>query len=378
MGGPTMVVGAGPAGLAVAAALGRRGVPYEVLEQAGSVGASWRSRYDSLTLHTARRLSGLPGARIPRTAGPWVRRDDLVAYLEDYARRFRVEPTFGTRLLRVDREDDGWRLETSSGRRHAGHVVLATGNTAVPVVPDWPGRGSFTGRLLHSAQYREPTGWRGLRVLVVGSGNSAAEIATELAAVAGEVLLAVRTPPNIVPRDTFGVPSQLLGIALRGLPEPAMNRVFAFLRRMTVPDLAPFGLPAPPGDGYTQFLRSRAVPVLDHGFVRAVRQGAIRVVPAVASLHEDEVRLVDGQAVRPDVVVAATGYRAGLEPLVGHLGVLDEHGAPRVTGARTLPEAPGLYVLGIAVELTGLLREIARGARAVAAVIDQGTTRTPT
>ena len=373
MGGPAVVVGAGPAGLAVAATLGQGGVPYEVLEQAGSVGSAWRSRYDSLTLHTARRLSGLPGAPIPRTAGAWVRRDDLVAYLEDYARRFHVVPSLGTRVLRVDREHDGWRLETSSGTRHAGQVVIATGFSAVPFVPDWPGRASFTGRLLHSAGYREPSAYRGLRVLVVGAGNSAAEIATELSAVADEVLLAVRTPPNIVPRDTFGIPSQLLGIALRGLPEPAMNRVTAVLRRLTVPDLSHLGLPAPPGDGFTQFLRSRAVPILDHGFVAAVRRGAIRVVPAVASLDADQVRLVDGQVLRPDVVVAATGYRPGLEPLVGHLGVLDEHGAPRVTGAATLADAPGLYFVGIALELAGLLREIGQEARAVADDVVQGT-----
>lgn len=369
MGGPTVVVGAGPAGLAVAATLGRNGAAYELLEQAPSVGSAWRGRYDSLTLHTVRRLSGLPGAPIPRAAGPWVRRDDLVAYLEDYARRFRVEPTLDTRLLRVDREPDGWRLETSTGTRRAARVVLATGYSAVPFVPDWAGRESFTGRLLHSAEYREPSGFRSRRVLVVGAGNSAAEIAVELSAVADEVLLAVRTPPNIAPRATLGVPSQLLGIALSGVPEPVMNPVMALLRRLTVPDLTDLGLPSPPGDGYSQFLRSGSVPVLDHGFVDAVRRGAIRVVPAVASMDHGEVRLVDGRVLRPDVVLAATGYRRGLESLVGHLGVLDAQGAPRVHGASTLAHAPGLYFVGITVDLAGLLREIGREARAVATAI---------
>lgn len=371
MGGPAVVVGAGPAGLAVAAALGRGGVPYEVIEQADSIGSAWRARYDSLTLHTARWLSGLPGAAIPRVTGPWVRRDDFVAYLEDYANRFHVVPSLRVRLLRVDRERGGWRLETSRGTQHAGQVVLATGYSASPYVPDWPGRESFTGRLLHSVEYREPSGYRGLRVLVVGAGNSAAEIAVELSAVADEVLLAVRTPPNIVPRDTFGIPSQLLGVVLRGVPEPVMNRVTTALRRLTVPDLAEFGLPSPPGNGFTQFLRSRSVPILDHGFVDAVRAAAIRPVAAVASLNEAEVRLVDGQVLRPDAVIAATGYRPGLESLVGHLGVLDERGAPRVHGARTMAEAPGLHFVGISVELAGLLREIGREAQATAGAIQR-------
>jgi putative flavoprotein involved in K+ transport len=377
MRGPTVVVGAGPAGLAVAATLGQAGVPYEVLEQADSIASAWRARYDSLTLHTVRWLSGLPGAPIPRAGGSWVRRDDFVAYLEDYARRFHVTPSLSTRLLRVDRDQDGWRLKTSSGTRQAAQVVLATGYSATPFVPDWPGRASFTGKLLHSSEYREPSGYRGTRVLVAGAGNSAAEIAVELSSVAAEVLLAVRTPPNIVPRDTFGVPSQLLGILLRGLPEPAMNRVITILRRLTVPDLSDLGLPPPPGNGSTQFLRSRSVPILDHGFVDAVRSDAVRVVPSVASLNESEVRLVDGRVLRPHVVVAATGYRRGLEPLVGHLGVLDDQGAPRVHGARTLPAAPGLYFVGITVELAGLLREIGREARAVADTIVREQRRHP-
>jgi putative flavoprotein involved in K+ transport len=301
----TVIVGAGPAGLAVAAALGQGGVLYEVLERAPSIGSSWSTRYDSLQLHTGRWLSGLPGAPIPRAAGSWVRRDDFVAYLEDYARRFDIVPTLNTTLLRVDREQKGWRLETSNATRHAERVILATGYSSRPFIPDWPGRESFTGLLLHSVEYREPSRYRGRRVLVVGAGNSAADIAVELSAVAGEVLMAVRTPPNIVPRDTLGVPSQLLGIALRGVPETAMNRVTTVLRRLTVPDLSGLGLPAPPGNGYTQFLRSRSVPILDHGFVDAVRRGAIRVVPGVASLHRGR---------------STSGRRSGTTPRRGDSG----------------------------------------------------------
>lgn len=361
-----LVVGAGPAGLAVAATLQQRGVSCTVLERAPSVGAGWQGRYDSLRLHTVRWLSGLPGAPIPRRYGRWVARDDLVTYLHDYAERFRVRPEVGVEVSRVDRADGGcWRVETSAGSRVAGAVVLATGYSRTPHLPDWPGRDSFTGTLVHSADYREPSPYAGRHVLVVGAGNSAAEIALDLVGVGARVDLSVRTPPNIVRRDTLGVPSQLLGIALRRAPERLMNPVSAALRRLSVPDLAAHGLPAPAGDGFTQFLRTRTVPILDHGFVRAVRAGAITVVPAVEGFDGAEVRLADGAVRRPDDVIAATGYRPELEPLVGHLGALDRSGVPRVHGPRTLPEAPGLYFVGITVELTGLLREITREARAV-------------
>ena len=359
----TVVIGAGPAGLATAATLGRLGRPYVVLERADAVGASWQGRYDSLRLHTVRWLSGLPGAPIPRQYGRWVARDDLVAYLREYAERFGVRPEFGVDVQRIERFGEHWRIQTSDGDREASAVVVATGYSRVPHLPAWPGR--FDGVLLHSCDYRDPSPYRGQRVLVVGAGNSAAEIALDLAGVAARVDLAVRTPPNIVRRDTLGVPSQLLGVALKRAPERVMNPLTAVLRRVSVPDLSQHGLPPPAADGFTQFLRTRTVPILDHGFVDAVRARRITIVANVASLDGDSVRLVDGTTLHPDVVLAATGYRTGLEPLVGHLGVLDERGLPRVHGPATLPDLPGLYFVGITVELSGLLREIGREAQAV-------------
>src|SRR3954471_16155133 len=360
-----VVVGAGPAGLAVAATLARQGQECAVLERAESVGASWQGRYDSLRLHTVRWLSGLPGAPIPRQYGRWVARDDFVAYLRDYAERFGVRPEFGVDVRRIDRTGGTWSVGTSRGEWSAPVVVVATGYSRLPYVPDWPGRAGFAGTLLHSSDYREPSPYRGRHVLVVGAGNSASEIAVDLARAGARVDLAVRTPPNIVRRDTLGVPSQLLGVALKRVPERVMNPMTRALRRVSVPDLSPYGLPAPPGDGFTQFLRTRTVPILDHGFVAAVRAGRIRVVAAVESLDGADVRLSDGSRLRPDVVLCATGYRTGLEPILGHLGALDERGLPRVHGPQTLPELPGLYFVGVTIELAGLLREIGLEARAV-------------
>jgi putative flavoprotein involved in K+ transport len=362
---PIIIVGAGPGGLAVAAILNRQGMSCAVLERAGSVGAAWQGRYDSLRLHTVRWLSGLPGARIPRRYGRWVARDGLVAYLADYAGRFGVAPEFGVEVTRIDREDGNWRVQTSAGPRPARAVIVATGYSRTPHLPDWPGRDEFPGLLVHSADYREPSGFRGRHVLVVGAGNSAAEIAVDLVGAGARVDLSVRTSPNIVRRDVLGVPSQLAGIALKRAPQRVMDPLAALLRRLTVPDLAPYGLPAPAGDGFTQFLRTRTVPILDHGFARAVQAGQISVVAAVDRFDDAQVRLTDGSTVRPDAVICATGYRPDLEPLVGHLGVLDDRGMPRIHGASELPHLPGLHFVGVNIELAGLLREIGLEARAV-------------
>ena len=366
----TVIVGAGPAGLAVAAGLRSRGAPCSVLDQGEGVGAAWRARYDSLHLHTARWLSGLPGGRIPRRFGPWVSRDDFVAFLGDYAAQHGIRPEFGVTVERIDRADDGWQLQTSRGPRQAAAVVVATGYCRQPFIPDWPGRAGFTGSLLHSAEYREPSPYAGRSVLVVGAGNSAADIAVELLGVGAQVTLSVRTPPNIVRRDTLGVPSQVIGIALGHLPERAKDPVVGILRRVAVPDLTRQGLPAP-DDGFSQFLRSQTVPILDHGFVREIRAGRISVVAAVTALDGDSVRPADGSTVRPDAVICATGYRPGLEGMVGHLGVLDGRGQPLVRGATTLAGAARLFFVGVSVRLGGLVREIGVEARAIANAIER-------
>jgi putative flavoprotein involved in K+ transport len=358
-----IIVGAGPAGLAAAAMLRKDGHRPALLEQSGHLGDSWRSRWDGLRLHTMRAFSGLPGAAIPRRYGQWVARDDFVTYLREYADRFELEPEFNVTATRVNRDPLGWRVETVNsatgeiGLRQSPIVVIATGYSRVPYIPDWPGRAAFARPIVHSDDYRTPNPYAGQRVLVVGAGNSASEIAVELVEAGAEVTLSVRTPPNIVRRSTFGIPSQLIGLSMKRAPERILNPMSRTLRRLSVPDLSSHGLPAP-AEGITQFRRTRTIPVLDHGFVDHVRAGRIRVVAAVDHLSGEVVRCVDGTELTPDVVMCGTGFRPGLESLVGHLGVLDNRGLPLTRGGQSPSNAPGLHFVGITVELSGLLHEI--------------------
>ena len=356
------VVGAGPAGLAAAAMLTQAGASVVVLERA-EIGASWTSRYDCLHLHTVRWLSGLPGYPIPRSSGKWPSRDRVVEYLRAYAARNALDVRADVDVDRIDREDGRWVVR-AGGDFDADRVVVATGYSNVPFVPDWPG--TFEGELVHSTAYRNPEPFRGRRVLVVGSGNSGAEIAADLSSGgAAEVLLSVRTPPAIVRRDTAGVPTQLLGIASSHLPVSVADRMASAMRRIAFPDLAPFGLPAPERP-YSEFLRRRVIPVIDVGIVDAVRDGRVRVVPDVIRLDGEAVVLEDGSRVAVDAVLAATGFRPGLEPLVGHLGVLDGRGVPVAHAPDEPPGAPGLHFVGFDVTLGGMLRVIGRQARGLA------------
>jgi putative flavoprotein involved in K+ transport len=360
-----VIVGAGSAGLATAALLRRAGHDPLVLEAGPEPGAAWRERYDRLRLHTPRLLSGLPGLRIPRRYGRWVRRDDLLAYFEEYVESQGVEVRTG---VRVDRIDPGWELDTSAGSMQAATVIVATGYNGAPFIPDWPGRDTFTGELIHSSQYRNPVPYRERDVLVVGAGNSGAEIATDIAdGGASRSRLSVRTPPQIVRRATAGIPAQLIGIGIRKLPPGWVDPFSVAQRKLSIPDLAAHGLPRPPHGIRTSFITTGTTPILDVGIVSAVKHGRVEVVAAVERFEGGAVVLADDSRLSPDAVIAATGFRAGLEPLVGHLDVLGPRGLPAKTDGE--PVLPGLWFVGFTPTLGGQLREGSIAARKVAAAV---------
>ncbi|TPX05593.1 NAD(P)/FAD-dependent oxidoreductase, partial [Schumannella luteola] len=183
------------------------------------------------------------------------------------------------------------------------------------------------------------------------------------------VRLAIRTVPHIVRRSRLGWPAQGTGILVRHLPVPVVDRIAVVTSRLEVPDLSAYGLPRPTTGLYSRVMEG-SVPLQDVGLIAGVRAGRIEPVAAVESFGPDgEVVLADGSRFTPDAIIAATGYRRGLEPLVGDLGVLDERGLPRVHGARTAPSAPGLHFTGYTNPISGMFRELRLDADRIAAAI---------
>jgi cation diffusion facilitator CzcD-associated flavoprotein CzcO len=213
-----IVIGAGPAGLAVAACLARRAVPYVVLEREASVGASWRRHYDRLHLHTSKRTSALPYLPFPRSVPRYPSRDEVIAYLESYASVHGVAPRFGEDVRAARRDGGAWIVETERGRHAAPHLVVATGVNGEPNRPSWPGMDAFRGAILHSSEYRNGASWRGADVLVVGLGNSGGEIAIDLHEHGARPALSVRGPVVVMPRDVLGIPTPTLAITTAWLP----------------------------------------------------------------------------------------------------------------------------------------------------------------
>jgi len=360
-----IVVGAGPAGLAAAAALRPLGRVL-VLERSGQAGASWHDRYPSLRLNSTRRRSALPG--LPIGAGDrWVSGPDYARYLEGYREHFEIEVRLNTPVARLDPRDQGWLASTADGTFRGAQAVVATGWDHTPAIPDWPGRGGFTGTFLHVAGYHGPGPFAGRRVLLIGSGTSAGEIAVDLVrGGARDVTIAMRTPPTIFPREWRGVPLAALSGILDALPRPAADAAGAVAQRLCNGPRETYRLP-PPAEGIaTAVARRRRPPMMSDGIVEALRSGRVCAVPEVVGFDGPAVLLAGGSRLTTDAVIAATGYHRGLQLLVGHLGVLDQRGEPLTDGGVAARGHPGLWFVGFGAPLGGQLHLIARQARRLA------------
>lgn len=369
VGANVVIVGAGAAGVSVALVAGRLGLCPLVVDRAPEVGAAWRGRYDRLRLNTSRPFSHLPGRRFPRGTPLFPTRDQLVAHLDRHAHSDEIDLRLGVRVDRIDRVEDTWVLATSDGQVRAPQVVVATGYENEPYLPSWGGRERFSGALVHSSQYRNAAAFRGRSVLVVGAGSSGMEIAYDLVeGGAARVWLASRTPPNIVLRTSYGpVPGDVLDGALMRLPVRVADRMSRLAQRSDVGDLSAYGLPFPDEGIFARIRRTGTAPtIVDREVVEAVRARRFEVVAAVESFEAHDAVLADGRRLSPDAVVCATGYRRGLEGLVGHLGVLDDRGAPCRLGADAA--APGLRFVGY-VPRPGALKYMGHEARAAARAV---------
>jgi putative flavoprotein involved in K+ transport len=365
------IVGAGPAGLSTAAALKGVGLTGVVLDRDNAVGSSWLRRYDRLHLHTIRRFSALACSSIPRTYPKYMSRNMYAEYLKSYAQQFAIDVVHNCNVeaIRVDSFLQNGRpmfsLETSQGSWTARAVVIATGMYGDPLPVETARRNEYRGPTIHSSAYTTGRMYAGKRVLVVGLGNTGAEIATDLVEQgASFVAVSIRTMPPIVPRDFIGTPVQLFGIALSRVPARVADWIGSKLARIALGDLTRYGLRKAQWAPFS----AKRIPVIDVGFVDCVKRGRISIRPTIACFSKDGVVYSDGREENVDVVILATGYETGLDRLLKVPGMLDEVGFPRfASGARTAQ--PGLYFMGFFESHRGHLYEIAIASRQLARII---------
>jgi indole-3-pyruvate monooxygenase len=370
----TVIVGAGPAGLAMGACLRRAGLPFVILDHADAVAASWRGRYRRLHLHTAKQYSGLPYLPFPREHPRYPSREQVIEYLERYSRHFDLVPRLGQEVQAVRHAPHGrWATVTRDGTLESTQVVLCTGKSGVPVRPRWPGLETFRGEVLHSAHYDSGERFAAKRVLVIGLGNSGAEIAIDLVESGAAVDLSVRSPVNIVPRDILGMPVQRSTILLAFLPLFVRDAIGRLVSRLYFGNLRALGLPRPSQGPVTQIVKRGRIPVIDVGTVALLRAGKLRVLPEIVRVDQQEIEFTDGHRRAYDIVILATGYRPAVASLLpDDPRATDDEGSP---SGVVYGERPGLYFVGYGNPPTGLLRQIAIDARRVAARIAQRARR---
>ncbi|MGI8587688.1 MAG: flavin-containing monooxygenase [Chloroflexia bacterium] len=365
---PVLIVGAGPAGLATAAMLQRAGIASRILEAGPGVGTSWLNYYDSLRLHTGRRISGLPGYPLPRGYPVFVARPAYLQYLRAYARRFNLAITPRQRVLRAERAGDLWRLHTEHQVWEAPVLVAASGIASRPSTPQIPGMESFGGAMLHSSEYHDAAPFSGKRVLVVGVGNSGSEIALDLSSGGADVALAIRNGITVVPRVVGGVPVSYIALLLSYLPEQIRRAVRAPIMRRTERRLRALGLKVGSPDDF---------PVIGLEILDAIREERVQALGGVVGFEPDGARFEDGTFAPADAVVLATGFRPALDYLAGYIVPPDQKQAR--LPVRAAPEWPNLYFVGLYYDgLVGTLFQIGRQSRLVAdAVKKSGAAHLP-
>ena len=358
---PVLIVGAGPAGLATAVCLKQRKIPMCIFEAGDAPANTWRRLYERLHLHTVRALSGLPGYPMPRRFPRYPSREQVVEYLDSYARHFGLVIETGMPVQRATPEEDGWRVETSSGAQTGRALVSATGIFSNPMQAHYPGEGIFQGQIAHTAGYRTASPFAGQRVLLIGVGNSGAEIAVDLAEHGAHPTISIRAGANVVPRELVGIPIQRWAHLIVRLPPSVTQRVLApVMLRQAVRRQTQAGVPRPT----VGILEKPGVPVIGLELLQQARAGAIAIRPAVERFTEHGARFVDGREEPFDCVLIATGYRPALDYLRDAIP-LDDAGFPRMDGVRSL-DAPNLYFVGMYNNIRGTLFNIAHEAPLVA------------
>lgn len=321
----TVVVGGGQAGLAVGYYLARAGEPFVILDGSVRVGDAWRNRWDSLRLFTPARYDALPGMRLAAPGQSFITKDTMADYLGAYADFFQLPIRSGVRVKRLSRQGDCFVLETSSGVVQANQVVVAMSDYQQPRMPEFAGELRPEIRQLHSSEYRNPSQLRAGPVLIVGAGNSGAEIGMDLAG---------RQDITLSGRDTGHLPFRIGGFLGRHVLAPFVLR-FVFHRVLTLS--TPMGRRIRPKvvGGAGPLIRLRPSDLAAAAIVRA---------PRTVGTRDGRPVLADGRVVDVANVVWCTGFHAGFSWI--DLPVLDEGGAPRQERGIVRSE-PGLYFVGL-------------------------------
>ncbi|KAL6845096.1 hypothetical protein ACP4OV_024591 [Aristida adscensionis] len=353
-----IIVGAGPSGLAVAACLKEKGISSLILERSNCIASLWQLKtYDRLSLHLPRQFCELPLMPFPADYPIYPSKQQFVAYLESYAARFGICPTYNRMVVHAEYDEQLllWRVRTRTSGTMGEEVeyvsrwlIAATGENAEAVQPDIDGLQEFQGTVMHTSAYKSGSAFTGRRVLVVGCGNSGMEVCLDLCNHNAEPHIVVRDAVHILPREMLGQSTFGLSMwLLKWLPVHVVDRILLLIAWAMLGDTARLGLKRPTFGPLELKSLSGKTPVLDVGTFAKIKSGDIKVRPAIRRVSGRQVEFVDRQSEEFDAIVLATGYKSNVPFWLKDRELFsDKDGLPRKAFPNGWKGENGLYSVG--------------------------------
>jgi len=361
----TLIVGASISGLACAASLQKQEIEYIIIEKEAQVGTPWRNHYQRLHLHTNKALSNLPFKKFDSAIPRYPSRQQVVDYLENYQKDFHINPVFSTEAKTIKKNGDYWITETNNESFQSRFVIMATGAYGKPRPVYFKGMETFPGKILHSYGYKTGKDFKGQKVLVVGFGNSACEIAIDLYEQSAIPAMAVRSPVNVIPRDFLGIPILRISLLMSQLPPRVADTINAPLMRLLFGDITKLGLKKMPYGTFEQIKKDGTIPLLDIGTIKHIKQGHTKVYDKIDYIERKTVHFADGKKEDFDAIVAAIGYDRNYAEIIDVDKIRFEDLKVCVDKQKYFGK-DGLYFCGYWIGATGVIREIALDAKKIA------------
>ncbi|MBM7367271.1 flavin-containing monooxygenase [Gordonia hydrophobica] len=360
------VIGAGYVGNGVAGALKRAGVPYDQVEVTDRVGGNWsHGVYDSTHLISSKRSTQYAEFPMPADYPTFPSRAQMLAYLQSYVDHYGLAEhlEFRTEVVEARPVDAngmaGWVVRLASGEeRHYRALVVANGHYWERNLPQYPGE--FTGRQLHSKDYRRPADFAGERVLVVGAGNSASDIAVEASATFGSSDISMRRGYWFIPKAMFGIPVSELDRVW--LPMSLQRTGFKLMLRLSYGTYQRYGLKRPDHKLFTRDV------TVNSSLMYALQHGKVRPRPEIERFDGSTVHFADGTSDDYDTVVWATGFRTRF-PMLDESMFVWENGDPLLIEHVLAPRYANIYLMGLVAPRSGAGRIISDGAAFLAEAI---------
>ncbi|XP_071698226.1 probable indole-3-pyruvate monooxygenase YUCCA3 [Rutidosis leptorrhynchoides] len=349
-----VIVGAGPSGLAVGAGLRKQGVPFVILDRANCIASLWQNKtYDRLKLHLPKQFCQSPFFPFPANFPEYPSKSQFVNYLESYAKKFEISPRFNESVqsAKFDETCGLWRVWTVVDDCEVEYLcrwlVVATGENADKVVPNFEGLDEFGGHVMHACDYRSGKDYEGKKVLVVGCGNSGMEVSLDLFHHNAFPSMVVRSSVNVLPREIYGKSTfELASKLMKWLPVKMVDKILLLLARCTLGNLEKYGIKRPLMGPIELKNTKGKTPVLDIGALQKIKSRNIQIVPGIKKFSRGCVEFMNGSNLEIDSVILATGYCSNVPSWLKESDFFSREGVPMMPFPDGWKGKSGLYAVG--------------------------------